>query len=352
MKRLIPCILVLVFVFLIAGVVPNTAMPAAPDGWALLDHGDTQGAQKQFEADRSHSPGKSTPLLGLAMVDAELGHYTEGEQHLAAAAGLAKTNEARLEYHAIAIRYYVRAQTPKNWLEKSKKHFDDGARISNSYSPLQYQMSHAYIAADNLSRAQDLLAQVVAMKGQYAAEADREWNKVQKILRASPATHTGAGIAMQDRISRADLCALLAGELSTHKAFAERKTAAVTAPGDIAMNSHRDAILEVLRWHIRGLEVRPGGKFAPNDPVRRGEFAFVLEDVLIKTSGDSTLATRFIGTEKSPFSDVPPTYPWFNSVMTVTSRNLLEAGTDGKFKPEENVDGADTLLAIRKLAGH
>lgn len=36
--------------------------------------------------------------------------------------------------------------------------------------------------------------------------------------------------------------------------------------------------------------------------------------------------------------------------MTATSRGLLEAGLDGKFNPETLVEGADTLLAVRKLA--
>ena len=105
----------------------------------------------------------------------------------------------------------------------------------------------------------------------------------------------------------------------------------------------------MLQWGIRGLEVAPDGKFSPDRPVGRGEIAFVLEDILIKARGDRTAATRFIGTETSPFSDVPPSYAWFNSIMTVTSRGILEGSLAGRFEPGNPVEGADALLALRKL---
>ncbi|MBI2149477.1 MAG: S-layer homology domain-containing protein [Acidobacteria bacterium] len=319
-------------------------------GNALLAKGDIAGAQKQFEAALASDPRDPYPRLGLALVNAALGRVREGEQMLESAGALAKTNQAKLEYHVTAIRFHTRAHDTEKWLDKARKHFEDGIRINNKFSPLQYGMAQAYAAANDLSRAQDLFAQVVSLRSQFAAEADREWKKIQKILRASPATRTGAGIAMQDRISRADLCALLARELRIGKAFKDQTAVTITLPSDISGHPRRDDILEVLRWRIRGLEVRPDGKFAPDEPVRRGEFAFVIEDVLIKATGDSTLATRYIGTERSPFTDVPSTYAWFNSIMTATSRGLLEAGVDGKFNPESYVEGADTLLGVRKLA--
>ncbi len=78
--------------------------------------------------------------------------------------------------------------------------------------------------------------------------------------------------------------------------------------------------------------------------------AFVLEDLLIKATGDRSMSNRFIGNNTSPFSDVPPTYAWFNSIMTATSRGMLEAASNGKFEPDTPVEGADALLAVRKLA--
>jgi hypothetical protein len=289
-------------------------------------------------------------LLGLAMTDAEQGRFREGERRLAAAENLAKTKEAKLQVHAGAIRYYTRALSPKDWLDKAKDHFDDGIRITNTYSPLQYHMARAYIAANSLTRAQDLYAQVVALRGPFAAEADKEWKKTQKVLRASPATRMGAGIAMQDRISRADLCVLLVQELGLGKIFGTAAPSPTVVPSDILQHASRVEILDVLKWRVRGLEVRPGGVFAPNEPVKRGEFAFVLEDILLKATNDATLASRYVGTERSPFSDVQAGSARFNSVMTATSRGLLEAGLDGKFNPDSDVDGADTLLALRRLA--
>ena len=49
----------------------------------------------------------------------------------------------------------------------------------------------------------------------------------------------------------------------------------------------------------------------------------VIEDILIKVTGDNALATRFIG-NASPFPDLRSDLPYFNAVMVVTSRGIME----------------------------
>ncbi len=321
------------------------------NGWALFEKGSLAEAHREFELAVQQSPENPQPRLGLALVKAAQGNIKEAERLLRGALPLAKTNQAKLDHHATAIRYYTLTRSPEDWLDLSKKHFYDGLRLNTTYPALQYRMARAYVGANDLGRAQDLFAQVVSMGRDFASDADREWKRIHKVLRASPATRTGTGIAMQDRVSRADLCALIAAELSLSKLFDKTtQSASVPEPPDIAHHRLRQDVLTILHWKIRGLEVRPDGRFAPDEPVQRGEFAFVLEDVLIKTTGDKALATRYLGTETSPFADVAPTHPWFNSIMNVASRALIESDSDGRFYPDENIDGADTLLAIRKLS--
>jgi hypothetical protein len=76
----------------------------------------------------------------------------------------------------------------------------------------------------------------------------------------------------------------------------------------------------------------------------------MLEDILIKVSGDNALATKFIGST-SPFPDLRPDLPYFNAVMVVTSRGIMEAKdmTSGEFAPLNPVSGVDALLIIRKI---
>ena len=76
----------------------------------------------------------------------------------------------------------------------------------------------------------------------------------------------------------------------------------------------------------------------------------MIEDILIKISGDNALATRFIGST-SPFPDLRADLPYFNAVMVVNTRGLMEAKNmiSGAFMPLEPVGGADALLVIRKM---
>jgi hypothetical protein len=77
--------------------------------------------------------------------------------------------------------------------------------------------------------------------------------------------------------------------------------------------------------------------------------ALILEDVLIKLTGDEKIATAFFGHEKSPFPDVRKTSPFYNAVMNMTTRGIMEGELSGEFRVSDPVDGAEALLGIRVL---
>ena len=60
--------------------------------------------------------------------------------------------------------------------------------------------------------------------------------------------------------------------------------------------------------------------------------------------------TKFIGTT-SPFPDLRSDLPYFNAVMTVTSRGIMGPldMTSGEFAPLKPLPGVDALLIIRKM---
>ena len=110
----------------------------------------------------------------------------------------------------------------------------------------------------------------------------------------------------------------------------------------------------MIKWNLRGLEVKydpltRAYLFKPQEPIKRKELALVLEDLLIKLTGNENLATAYFGTEKSPFPDVPTTVAWFNAVMNVTTRGLMEPDLSGEFRPDDYVDGAELILALMRL---
>jgi hypothetical protein len=211
-----------------------------------------------------------------------------------------------------------------------------------------------------------MFTKVLELKSEYVAEADIQWNFLQKVQRAMPGTTTGKQIALVERLTRADAAALFMEELKidvlykkrTPKTFdtsfkdpekATAKPIKITAK-DIADHPLRTDIEGILQLGVRGLENYPDGNFHPGELVTRAAYAMMLEDILIKVTGDNSLAIKFIGTT-SPFPDLRADLPYFNAIMVVTSRGIMEAKdmTTGEFAPLSPVAGVDALLIIRKF---
>jgi hypothetical protein len=171
----------------------------------------------------------------------------------------------------------------------------------------------------------------------------------------------GKAIAPKDSVSRADLAALIIDELKIDKVMAGRipvasqsaKKAEFT-PADMASHPFKEEVLTLMKWNVRGMEPKYDETsraylFKPADPVSRGEMAFILEDVLIKLTGNEKLGTAYLGQDNSPFPDVKATSAVYNAVMNMTTRSIMESELSGEFRVTAPVDGAEALLAIRVL---
>jgi hypothetical protein len=229
-------------------------------------------------------------------------------------------------------------------------------------------MGMAYKQSYDFNAAGQMFTKVLELKTDYIGKADAEWNFVQKVQRAMPGTATGRQIALVEKITRADAAALFMEELKIdvlykkktpktfdtsfkdpEKAAQAAKPVKLTAK-DIADHPLKVDIEGILEIGVRGLENDPNGNFMPGETISRAEYAMMIEDILIKVSGDNALATKFIGS-KSPFPDLRDSLPYFNAVMVVTSRGIMEAQdiSTGEFAPLKPVAGVDALLMIRKI---
>ena len=119
-------------------------------------------------------------------------------------------------------------------------------------------------------------------------------------------------------------------------------------PSDVSGHPYEMDIQAVMAMGIRGLEPLSDGLFHPEQPVSRAGFALAVEDILVQVKDEPQLKTAFIGNE-SPFPDVAPDNYAFNAIVVCTTRNLLAADLDGAFRPDDEVTGAECLLAIRQL---
>jgi len=97
------------------------------------------------------------------------------------------------------------------------------------------------------------------------------------------------------------------------------------------------------------MEAHKNGRFLPDEPVHRSDFAWLVQNILLKVQRREDLATQFVDSS-SPVSDVSKGAYYFNSVMLATTRGILKADFDsGNFHPNATVSGAEALLALRKL---
>lgn len=348
-------------------------------GMRLLNQEKYADAQREFELAIELSPKYSKAYAGIGLVKAYDKKYSEAFNTLDRAWKYASADDEKLLVYVSRIRVYTMShaecmqvgvvckKVDKDWLDKARMEFDAAIAINPNYAAAYYYMGLCYKTALDLNQASQMFSKVLDIRGEYVNEADIQWKLVQKIQRAMPGTLTGKQIAFVEQITRADAAALFMEELKidvlykkrTLKTFdtsfkdpekAKRGAAVNVTPADIINHPLRADIEGVLQLGVRGLEAYPDGSFRPNDLVDRATYAMMIEDILIKVTGDNTLATKFIG-GISPFPDLRSDLPYFNAVMVVTSRGIMEAKdiTTGEFAPMGPVAGADALLMIRKI---
>jgi len=337
-------------------------------GNKLVEKGDYAGAQREFELaiqlDKKYSPA----YVGMGLAFAAQGSFEKAYENMKRAKSLAQKPEDKVDAHVGMIRLYS-MERRERWIKEAEDEFEDAIKINPKSSAAFFYMGKAYKYAFNFDKAGEMFKKVLDLNDKYLIEADNEWKGVQKIQRAAPGSLIGKKIALIDEITRADLAALFVQELLLEKLYEKRtpkrfdtsfqapvkkfeadRIVKAEAATDIQTHVLRTDIHTIMRLGVRGLEPSPDHRFFPNEKITRAAYAMMIEDILMKVSGDEKLATKFIGS-KSPFPDLRNDLPYFNAVMVMTSRGIMEAKdlSTGEFAAMGTVSGADALLIIRKL---
>ncbi len=337
-------------------------------GLRLLEEERLDDAEREFNLAVQLEPEYSRAFSGLGIVAALRGDFESAFKNMDKAEDTMETAQEKLDYHVGMVRIYA-AQRGGDWVEDAEDHFKKAVKLNDRYAPAYYFMGMAYRAAYEFGKSADMFSKVIEIDGDYVNQANAEWKLVQKIERAAPGTLIGKKIALIDKISRADVAALFIQELKLNELYRKRgrkdfdtsfkspekqfvtETLVKMEPAvDIGEHPLKTDIDEVIKLGVRGLEPYPDHTFHPDEHINRAEYAIMVEDILIKLTGDEKLATEFIGTT-SPFPDLRSDLPYFNAVMVVTSRGVMEAESlaTGEFNAQGPVDGADALLVIRRL---
>jgi hypothetical protein len=354
-------------------------------GMKALEEGKVAVAGEKFERALYCDERFSIAHAGMAIVNAEKTRAqtdsgfraVESErvaEELKKAKKYADRPDQYFDYYTAIIRSDTLMKS-KGWLDDAAGAYDDGNRLQvderNLYyyqgtEAISYFMGLAWLEGFEFQKARDSFGKVLNAKreGKWHEKADKGWKRVDRILRAMGGItvgDVGRKIAVKEKVSRADLAALLIDEMKMDKLMAGRiplaSQAAASAeftPADITENPFREEVLALMKWKVRGMEPKfdettRAYLFKPAEAVSRGELAFILEDILIKLTGDEKLARAYFGQERSPFPDVKPTSPFYNAVLNITTRGIMEGELSGEFRINDPVDGAEALLAMRML---
>lgn len=332
------------------------------NGMKFLDKGEYDNALVEFERAKALDPKYGKAYMGVGLVQGFKGDFDKAFESMKKAKGL-----DGVYAHVGMIRLYS-MQRAGDWLKEAEDEFEAGKKKDAASPELYFHMGKAYKVAFEFDKAAAAFKKVLDLNKDFVGEASQEWALVQKIQRAAPGTKIGKQIALIDKITRADVAALFIEELNLEKLYKAGKTREYdasfkppegtalaadtitkTPPAmDIVNHPLKADIDAAINLGIRGLEPFPDHTFAPGMVISKANYAMMVEDILIKVSGDEKLATKFIGAV-SPFPDVRSDHYAFNSIMVCTTRGLMEAKLDGYFGLEESLSGADALLVIRRM---
>ena len=344
-------------------------------GLKLLDQEKYTDARREFEMATQLDAKYSKAYTGMALVNIYTGKFNDASENLALGLKNAKDADEKLFVNVAKIRYYTLNKSDQKWLELAKNQFDEAVMMDPKYSPAYYFMGLAYKEALEFNLAGLMFAKVIQLKTDHMADADAQLKFLQKVQLAMPVTEAGKKIALVEHITRADAAAIFMEELkikdlynkptskvsdtplketekfSTEVKDTEKVLTAAPPPApvkllakDIADHPLKTDIEVILETGVRGLENDPKGNFNPSEVLSRGEYAVMLEDILIKLTGEKDLAARYVNS-KSLFPDVPADMPYFNAIISVTSRGIMEAKNTktGEFAPLKPVTGVDAL---------
>lgn len=372
-------ILCLLAGMLAAGCAPQLRTPQGPldtpehhykVGMRAVDDGDMKAAADSFDLalslDNEFGPAMAAKGLVLA-----LSGGSEDEALDLIDDGLSDAEEGGERMEVLIVR--TRANTAlarsgkideEELYDRAKDDYTSMTLIEREYAPAAFYTGEAYMRAFRFGEAAAMFELVKELGGTLEERADQRWEMMQKALRAAPGTDIGKRIILVEEITRAEMAALLVEELNVRRFYSRTgvaEQAAFATPGmDDTAASHADAvdiedsvfrndIRTVLRFGVQGFELDNAGRFRPNSDLTRMELAVIFQDVLIRATGEQSLATKFIG-QPSPFGDVSPSHPYFNAVMLTTTRGLFESDKRfGRFRPQGSVSGVDGLLYIREL---
>jgi len=336
-------------------------------GVRLLDKEDLDGAEREFNRSKDLSPNFAPAFGGIALVYAEKSNMKQALKSIKKGLAIDSENPPCLiaKGRVILLKHLASGKKDDDWWENAIKPINRVLKDQPDHSEALFYLGEIYKFAYRFNDASIAFGKVVGIKDKWSAKANYEWEITQKIVRSMPGTKIGSKIALIEKIDRADLAVLFMEELklidvlnmkksftnktSFHTPEKQNEASAVTGkddPNDINSHWAKSWINQIVGLKV--MEVHPDGGFYPDDIMTRGEFAMLIQNILIIITGDNSLATKYQGQE-TLYYDINSSHPYYSAVVLSVNRGIIKPHHDGSFGMMDHISGADALLIIREF---
>jgi len=119
-------------------------------------------------------------------------------------------------------------------------------------------------------------------------------------------------------------------------------------PQDAVHDARLGSIAFATGIRLRGLEIRPDGRFEPDRAILRAEWALALEDVLMRAGGGAAAEAAAVEAQPAP-PDVPAEHFARGAARTAIALDLLALKENGRFDLVGLVTRGEALVSVSRL---
>lgn len=330
-------------------------------GHLALQQGDWEQAAFSFNRAMKVDPQYAPAFSGAAYVLAIKDQPQKAIEYAEKAVALdARSFDAQFYRGRILL-----LTKPDNWFDQAIHSFDQALKIKSMDDETLFYKAEAYREHGDVREAKMIYTKVVERGGTFAHQANEQIVYLDAYIAASPRTKMGADMLIVEKITRADLAALLGAEFNIvsvmqrrnpnysggnnqqWKTAEERRTSTANNLSDIFGNWAESWIRDAVQ--VGAMDAYPDNTFRPSQTVQRMDLALILQNIIIESTGNTSLYTAFINSAPR-FTDVPHSHYAYNAICLVTEYNIMPVtGASDKFDLDGPVSGLEALMALRHL---
>ena len=312
-------------------------------GMVLMEKGKLDDAEREFKMALEERPTAVKAYVGLALVSAKKGDKKMAWQYLKMAQDLIRDDEDKLSVFVGKIRLSDLLYSSEVF-STAKDAFNEVMVIRPGYAPACFYMAKVYEHAFMFKEAESLLNGVLKSKNSLILQAYNELDKLEKIQKAQPITLLGKEIGLKDRVTRAEMAALLTHELKLSQILEVIQAPRIILK-DIGNQRFKEEIRSIVPLKIKGLSATADGYFDPDRIITRACFCQIAQSVLLKLT-DIQFDFKKL---RSPYKDLKAKQPYYNACMLCLIKGIITSRGKDKFEPLMPISGADILLGLKRL---